>query len=89
MPRLCRDFSPLHQDHFSRQMVHQRNLYLVVEVYDFKSYAQGADDDNVKVFAPLFNISFNHVFMIKRVEAKNLTLLFAKQYSSLTQWELV
>jgi hypothetical protein len=56
-------------------------------VYDFKRYAQGTDDANNRIFAPLHNISFNHVFLIKRDEANNITLLFAKQYSSSTQWE--
>jgi hypothetical protein len=59
----------------------------LTEVYDFKRYAQGTDDNNIKVFAALHNISFNHVFLIKRIDADNTTLLYAKQYSSSTQWE--
>jgi hypothetical protein len=62
-------------------------LIHLTEVYDFKRYAQGTDDENNRIFVPLHNIGFNHVFFIKRDEANNITLLFAKQYSSSTQWE--
>ena len=37
--------------------------------------------------SPLHNISFNHVFRIKYVESQNVTFLYAKQYSTSTQWE--
>ena len=56
-------------------------------VYDFKRYVVGLASDNVKVFAPLHNISFNHVFLIKCVEPQKVTKLFPKQYSSSSQWE--
>jgi esterase/lipase superfamily enzyme len=47
----------------------------LAKVYDFKRYAQGTDDDNIKFFSPLHNMSFNHIFFIKQVEANNTTLL--------------
>ncbi len=59
----------------------------LLEVYDFKRYALGIDNDTNRVFAQLHNISFNHVFLVKWVEIENVTLLYAKQYSSSTQWE--
>jgi hypothetical protein len=59
----------------------------LIELYDFKRYAQVTNDENIWIFAPLHNISFNHVFFIKWDEANNITLLYAKQYSSSTQWE--
>jgi hypothetical protein len=48
------------------------------EVYDFKIYAIGQYEDTGKVSAPLHIISFNHVFLIKQVKAKNFTLLYTK-----------
>ena len=59
----------------------------LTEVYDFKRYALETDADHNKVFARLHNISFNHVFRMKWVETRNSTLLYAKQYSSSTEWE--
>ena len=41
----------------------------------------------MKVFGQLHNISFNHVFFIKWDELKSIALLYAKQYSSSSQWE--
>ena len=34
----------------------------LLEVYDFKRYALGIDNESNRVFAQLHNISFNHVF---------------------------
>ena len=56
----------------------------LTEIYDFKRYAR---NDNMKVFAQLHNISFNHAFFIKYVELERATLLYAKQYSSSINWE--
>ena len=58
------------------------------EVYDFKRYISDGGVGNVKVLAQLNNISFNHIFMIKKNEISGSTLLYAKQYSSSTKWEL-
>ena len=57
------------------------------EVYDFKRYISDGGVGNVKVLAQLNNISFNHIFMIKKNEISGSTLLYAKQYSSSTKWE--
>ena len=58
------------------------------EVYDFKRLCMDGDGIQSKVLAPLNNISFNHVFLIKRSSMNhNTTLLYAKQYSSTSQWE--
>ena len=46
------------------------------------------DGMKIRVLAPLNNISFNHVFLIKRDGiSHNTTLLYARQYSSSKQWE--
>ena len=46
------------------------------------------DGAQCRVLAPLNNISFNHVFLIKRSSVShNTTMLYAKQYSSSSQWE--
>ena len=46
------------------------------------------DGTSSRVLAPLNNISFNHVFLIKKCDiSTNQTLLYAKQYSSSSQWE--
>ena len=42
----------------------------------------------MKVLAQLNNISFNHVFLIKKKNISDCILLHAKQYSSSPQWEL-
>ena len=58
------------------------------EVYDFKRFCMDGDGTKCRVLAPLNNISFNHVFLIKQTSAHlKMTVLFAKQYSSSTQWE--
>ena len=58
------------------------------EVYDFKRYCMDGDGVECRVLAPLNNISFNHVFLIKRSSmSHNTTVLYAKQYSSSSQWE--
>ena len=58
------------------------------EVYDFKQLCMDGDGTSGRVLAPLNNISFNHVFLIKKCdESANQTLLYAKQYSSSSQWE--
>ena len=58
------------------------------ELYDFKRFCNVGDGMKIKVLASLNNISFNHVFLIKRdVISHNTTLLFAKQYSSSKQGE--
>ena len=50
------------------------------EVYDFKRFCNVGDGMIIKVLAPLNNISFNHVFLIKRDGiSHNTTLLFVKQ----------
>ena len=54
------------------------------EIYDFKRYSLA---DNLKIFSQLHNISFNHVFLIKHVLTEGVTLLYAKQYSTSSQWE--
>ena len=41
----------------------------------------------MKVLAHLNNISFNHMFLIKKTDISGFTLLYAKQYSSSPQWE--
>ena len=57
------------------------------EVYDFKCLCvDGARTQN-RVLALLNYISFNHVFIIKSSMSHNHTLLYAKQYSSSSQWE--
>ena len=57
------------------------------EIYDFKRYISDGGVGNAKVLAQLNNISFNHIFMIKKNEISGSTLLYAKQYSSSTNWE--
>jgi hypothetical protein len=57
------------------------------EVYDFKRYILDGGGGNVKVLAQLNNISFNHIFLIKKNGISGSTLLYAKQYSSSTTWE--
>ena len=58
------------------------------EVYDFKRFCVDGDGTGCRVLAPLNNISFNHVFLIQKSEvAHNQTMLYAKQYSSSSQWE--
>ena len=58
------------------------------EVYDFKHFCVDGDGTSGRVLAPLNNISFNHVFLIKKCDiSHNQTLLYAKQYSSSSQWE--
>ena len=57
------------------------------EVYDFKRFCMDGDGTSGRVLAPN-NISFNHVFLIKKCDiSANQTLLYAKQYSSSSQWE--
>ena len=58
------------------------------EVYDFKRYISYGGVGNVKVLAQENNISFNHIFMIKKSEISGSTLLYAKQYSSSTKFLL-
>ena len=51
------------------------------EVYDFKRLCNVGDGMKIKVLAPLNNISFNHLFLIKRdVISHNTTLLFVSSY---------
>ena len=58
------------------------------EVYDFKRCCMDSDEPQCRVFATLNIISFNHFFLIKRSSTRhNLTLLYAKQYSTSSQWE--
>ena len=58
------------------------------DVYDFKRFCMDCDGAQGRVLAPLNNISFNHVFFIKRsVVSHNTTMLYAKQYSFSSQWE--
>ena len=58
------------------------------EVYDFKRFCVDGDGTGCRVLAPLNNISFNHVFLIQKSEVgHNQTMLYAKQYSSSSQWE--
>ena len=46
------------------------------EVYDFKKFCMDDDGTSGRVLAPLNNISFNHVFLIKKCdESANQTLL--------------
>ena len=46
------------------------------------------DGTRCRVLAPLNNISFNHIFLIQKSEVgHNQTMLYAKQYSSSSQWE--
>ena len=63
------------------------NLIHLKEIYDFKRYIADGGEGNVKVLALLNNISFNHVFLIKKNDISGCTLLHAKQYSSSPQWE--
>ena len=57
-------------------------------VYDFKRFYVDGDGTSGGVLASLNNISFNHVFLIKKCDiSDNHTLLYAKQYSSSSQWE--
>ena len=52
------------------------------ELYDFKQFCMDGDGTFGRVLAPLNNISFNHVFLIKKCdESANQTLLYAKQYT--------
>ena len=56
------------------------------EVYDFKHFCVDGDGTKCRMLAPLNNISFNHVFLIKQTFASlKMTVLFEKQYSSSTQ----
>ena len=55
------------------------------EVYDFKRYISYGGFGNAKVLVQLNNISFNHIFMIKKNEISGSMLLYAKQYSSSTK----
>ena len=58
------------------------------EVYDFKQVYMDGDGTFGRVLAALSNISFNHVFLIQKFDkSANQTLLYAKQYSSSSQWE--
>ncbi|KAH7365155.1 hypothetical protein KP509_18G011500 [Ceratopteris richardii] len=57
----------------------------LTQIYDFKHFCSMGLDNSAKVLAPLHNISFNHVFLMRRVD--EITLLFAKQYSSSLGWE--
>ena len=57
-------------------------------MYDFKRFCKDGDGTQSKVLAPLNIISFNHIFLIKQSSTNhNTTLLYAKQYSSSSQWE--
>ena len=55
------------------------------ELYDFKRYISDGGVGNVKVLTQLNNISFNHIFMIKKNEISGSTLLYAEFNSS---WSL-
>ena len=57
------------------------------EIYDFKRYIVDGREGNVKVLAQLNNISFNHVFLIKKNNISGCVLLHAKKISSSPQWE--
>ena len=58
------------------------------EVYDFQHFCVDGDGMSGRVLAPFNNISFNHIFLIKRsVISHNQKLLYAKQYSSSSQRE--
>ena len=63
------------------------NVIHLKEIYDFKRYIADGGAGNEKVLAQLNNISFNHVFLIKKHDISGQTLLHAKQYSSSPQWE--
>ena len=63
------------------------NLIHLKEIYDFKRYITDGGEGNEKVLAQLNNISFNHVFVIKKHDISGQMLLHAKQYSSSPQWE--
>ena len=63
------------------------NVIHLKEIYDFKRYIADGGEGNVKVLAQLNNISFNHVFLIKKNIISGCILLHAKQYSSSPQWE--
>ena len=76
LPALC--------DLISQAYTPKPEIVHLKEIYDFKRYAH---DGNIRVLAQLHNISFNHVFLIKSSELEPTTLLYAKQYSSSTQWE--
>ena len=62
-------------------------MFHLKEIYDFKRYILDGGEGNFKVLAQLNNISFNHVFLIKKDDINGCTLLHAKQYSSSPQWE--
>ena len=58
------------------------------EVCDSKRFCLDDDGTQSRVLAPLNDIGFKHVFLIKRSSTRhNLTLLYAKQYSTSSQWE--
>ena len=63
------------------------NVIHLKEIYDFKRYIVDGGAGNEKVLAQLNNISFNHVFLIKKNDISGQMLLHAKQYSSSPQWE--
>ena len=63
------------------------NVVHLTQIYDFKRYISHDPKSKEKVLAQLNNISFNHVFLLKKEGSNGLTLLYAKQYSSSPQWE--
>ena len=63
------------------------NVIHLKEIYDFQRYIADGGDGNVKVLAQLNNISFNHMFLIKKNNISGCILLHAKQYASFPQWE--
>ncbi len=75
---------PALSDLISQAYTPKPEVVHLTEIYDFKRFAL---DKDIKVFSQLHNISFNHVFLIKYVEIQDATLLYAKQYSTSSQWE--
>ena len=59
----------------------------LTQIYDFKRYISHDPKSQDKVQAQLSNISFDHVFLLRKNGSNGLTLLYAKQYSSSPQWE--
>ena len=57
------------------------------EIYDFKRYIADGGEGNVKELAQLTNISFNHVFLIKKNNISGCIWFHAKQYSSSPKME--
>ena len=49
------------------------------EIYEFKRLISDGGEGNFKVLAQLNNISFNHIFLIKRNDLTNSTLLLRDQ----------